>query len=107
MKLSSSAVTQQIVKIKANQEKSRLCLLMLEFYAYMEKQGFPEFWKNCKGIKYPTHNLDKRDHNLYWWFKWKDGTETKLLADKYNMQFKDLKGFKLKKDENNKGNKNG
>ena len=99
MKLSSLAVTQQIVSIKDKQDKSRLCLLMLEFYAYMEKQGFPEFWKNCTGTIYPTRNQkDKSDRNLYWWFRWKDGTETKLLADKYNMRFKDLKGFKLKED---------
>ena len=100
MKLSSLETTQQIVKIKANQNKSRLCLLMLEFYAYMERQGFPEFWNNCKGISYPARNpKDRSDRNLYWFFKWKDGTETKLLADKYNMQFKDLKGFKLKEDK--------
>ena len=100
MKLSSLAVTQQIVSIKDKQDKSRLCLLMLEFYAYMEKQGFPEFWKNCTGTIYPTRNQkDKSDRNLYWWFRWKDGTETKLLADKYNMRFKDLKGFKLKEDK--------
>ena len=99
MKLSSLAVTQQIVSIKDKQDKSRLCLLMLEFYAYMERQGFPEFWNNCKGISYPARNpKDRSDRNLYWFFKWKDGTETKLLADKYNMRFKDLKGFKLKED---------
>ena len=100
MKLSSLAVTQQIVSIKDKQDKSRLCLLMLEFYAYMEKQGFPEFWKNCTGTIYPTRNQkDKSDRNLYWWFRWKDGTETKLLVDEYNMRFKDLKGFKLKEDK--------
>ena len=97
MKLSSMAITQQIVKIRTNQDKSRLCLLMLEFYAYMERQGFPEFWKNCKGILYPARNpRDRNDRNLYWFFKWRNGTETKLLADKYNMKFKELKGFKLK-----------
>mgnify|MGYP003148054917 CR=1 FL=1 len=101
MKLTSPEVAKNIVSIRRKQDKSRLCLLMLEFYAYMEQQGFPEFWENCIGTIYPMrHAMNKDDHNLYWWFKWKDGTETKLLADDINMRFRELKGFTL--DEENK-----
>tara|TARA_Y100000034_G_scaffold17045_2_gene18571 strand:- start:194 stop:517 length:324 start_codon:yes stop_codon:yes gene_type:complete len=102
MKFSSSKMTAQISKLKESQNKSRLCVLMLEFYAYMEEQGYPEFWKNCKGILYPTRNIkDRRDRNLYWFFKWKDGTETRLLADEHNIQFQELKGFNLNKEAKN------
>jgi hypothetical protein len=94
MSLTSSKTTATMNKLKEDMNKSRLCLLMLEFYAYMEQQGFPEFWKHCIGTIYPTRNLKSRfDRNLYWWFKWKDGTETRLLADKENMRFAQLKGF--------------
>ena len=103
MKFSSSKMTAQISKLKESQNKSRLCVLMLEFYAYMEEQGYPEFWKNCKGILYPTRNIkDRRDRNLYWFFKWKDGTETRLLADEHNIQFQELKGFNLYLNKENK-----
>ena len=99
MKLTSPEVAKNIVNIRRKQDKSRLCLLMLEFYAYMERQGFPEFWNNCKGISYPARNpKDRSDRNLYWFFKWKDGTETKLLADDINMRFRELKGFNLDKE---------
>ena len=99
MKLSSPEVTNEMANIAENMKKSRLCLLMLEFYAYMERQGFPEFWKNCTRTIYPTRNQkDRSDRNLYWWFRWKDGTETKLLADEHNMHFKELRGFTLNKE---------
>mgnify|MGYP003150352481 CR=1 FL=1 len=99
MKLSSPEVTSKMANIAGNMKKSRLCLLMLEFYAYMEQQGFPEYWKNCKGILYPQRKLyNKLDRNLYWHFKWKDGTETELLADEHNMHFKELRGFTLNKE---------
>jgi len=100
MKLSSPEVTEVLAKIKKDRKQSQLCLLMLEFYAYMERQGFPEYWKNCKGILYPARNpRDRNDRNLYWFFKWKDGTETRLLADKHNIDFIKLKGFTLNNKE--------
>ena len=99
MTLASAKATATMNKLKEDMNKSRLCLLMLEFYAYMEQQGFPKFWENCIGTIYPMrHAMNKDDHNLYWWFKWKDGTETKLLADDINMRFRELKGFNLDKE---------
>ena len=74
-----------------NIEKQRLAILRLEFYMYMEKQGYPNFWETCNGTIYPSRNIkDRRDLKLYWFFKFKDGTETRIELDSENKKFKEL-----------------
>ena len=78
-------------RIKADMEKSRLLFLKYEFYTYMEEQGYPNFWDICTGIVYPTRDMKKRsDRNLYWFFKFSDGTETRIVLDDENKRFQEL-----------------
>ena len=78
-------------RIKANMESSRLLLLKYEFYIYMEEQGYPNFWNTCTGIVYPTRDMKKRaDRNRYWFFRFNDGTETRIVLDDENKQFQEL-----------------
>ena len=74
-----------------NIEKQRLAILKLEFYMYMEKQGYPNFWDTCNGIIYPSRDIKTRaDRNLYWFFRFKDGAETCIVLDKENKKFQEL-----------------
>ena len=84
-------------RIKANMEKSRLILLRYEFYVYMEEQGYPNFWDICTGIVYPIRDAKNReDLRLYWFFKFEDGTEAKILLDSENKQFMELRNANKK-----------
>ena len=82
-------------RIKADMEKSRLLFLKYEFYAYMEEQGYPNFWNICTGIVYPTRNIKERsDRNLYWFFKFDDGTEARIVLNDENKRFRELRNVK-------------
>ena len=82
-------------RIKADMEKSRLLFLKYEFYTYMEEQGYPNFWNICTGIVYPTRDMKKRsDRNLYWFFRFDDGTETRIVLDDENKKFRELRNAK-------------
>ena len=82
-------------RIKADMEKSRLLFLKYEFYTYMEEQGYPNFWDICTGIVYPTRDMKKRsDRNLYWFFKFDDGTETRIVLNDENKRFRELHNVK-------------
>ena len=82
-------------RIKADMEKSRLLFLKYEFYTYMEEQGYPNFWDICTGIVYPTRDMKKRsDRNLYWFFRFDDGTETRIVLDDENKKFRELRNAK-------------
>ena len=84
-------------RIKADIEKSRLLFLKYEFYIYMEEQGYPNFWNTCTGIVYPTRNIKERaDRNLYWFFRFNDGTETRIVLDDENKRFQELCYYKRK-----------
>ena len=79
-------------RIKADMEKSRLLFLKYEFYTYMEEQGYPNFWDICTGIVYPTRDMKKRsDRNLYWFFRFDDETETRIVLDDENKRFRELR----------------
>ena len=74
-----------------NIEKQRLVILKLEFYMYMEKQGYPNFWDTCNGIIYPSRDMKTRaDLRLYWFFRFKDGTKTRIELDSENKKFQEL-----------------
>ena len=82
-------------RIKADMEKSRLLFLKYEFYTYMEEQGYPNFWDICTGIVYPTRDMKKRsDRNLYWFFRFDDGTETRIVLNDENKRFRELHNVK-------------
>ena len=82
-------------RIKADMEKSRLLFLKYEFSTYMEEQGYPNFWNTCTGIIYPTRDMKKRDdRNLYWFFRFDDGTETRIVLDNENKRFRELHNAK-------------
>ena len=79
-------------RLTDNIEKQRLAILKLEFYMYMEKQGYPNFWDTCNGTIYPSRDMKNRsDRNLYWFFRFKDGTETRIVLDKENKKFQELR----------------
>ena len=81
--------------IKRDMEKSRLLFLKYEFYAYMEEQGYPNFWDTCNGILYPRRDIKNRsDRSLYWFFRFKDGTETRIVLNCYNKKFQELRNVK-------------
>ena len=84
--------TEMIMKqLIINIKKQRLEILKLEFYMYMEKQGYPNFWKTCKGILYPTKVWNKsNDHTLYWYFNFKDGNQVIIPLNKENSKFQEL-----------------
>ena len=78
-------------RLTNNIEKQRLEILRLEFYMYMEKQGYPNYWDTCNGIIYPSRDMKtKSDLKLYWFFKFKDGTETRIQLDSENKKFQEL-----------------
>ena len=82
-------------RIKADMEKSRLLFLKYEFYVYMEEQGYPNFWNTCNGTIYPSRDMNNRsDRNLYWFFRFKDGTETRIVLNDYNKKFMELHDVK-------------
>ena len=68
-KLCTPKIEMIMKQLITNIKKQRLEILKLEFYMYMEKQGYPDFWKTCKSILYPTKVWNKStDHTLYWYF---------------------------------------
>jgi len=75
-----------------NIEKQRLAILKLEFYMYMEKQGYPKYWEICKGIIYPKISKANwiKGRKLYWFFKFKDGTEARIPLNDENKKFQEL-----------------
>ena len=82
-------------RLTNNIEKQRLAILKLEFYMYMEKQGYPNFWDTCNGTIYPSRDMKNRaDRNLYWFFRFKDGTETRIVLNDYNKKFMELHDVK-------------
>ena len=84
-----------IQRLTDNINKQRIAILRLEFYMYMEKQGYPNFWEICNGTRYPSKNWHNRsDRNLYWSFKFKDGTETRIVLDSENKKFMELQDAK-------------
>ena len=78
-----------------NIEKQRLAILKLQFYIYMEKQGYSNFWETCNGTIYPSRNWkDRSDRNLYWFFRFKNGTETRIVLNDENKKFQELQHVK-------------
>jgi len=86
--------TEAIIKeLNKNIKKQRLCILQIEFYMYMEKQGYPNFWKTCKGILYPTTVWNNHhDHIPKWHFKFKNGDKVVIPLDNENKKFQELHG---------------
>ena len=87
----SSLCTPEMERLIDNIEKQRLTILRLEFYMYMEKQGYPDFWKTCKGILYPTTAWNKRtDHVPKWHFNFKNGDQIIIPLNDENKKFQEL-----------------
>ena len=78
-------------RLTNNIEKQRLAILKLEFYMYMEKQGYPNFWETCKGILYPTTAWNNRgDHVPKWHFNFKNGDKVIISLNNENKKFQEL-----------------
>ena len=89
--LCTSEIETIMQRLKDNIEQQRIAILRLEFYMYMEKQGYPNFWETCNGTIYPSRDMKNRaDRNLYWFFRFKDGAETCIVLDKENKKFQEL-----------------
>ena len=92
-KLYTPKIKAIIKKLNKDMKEQRLCVLQLEFYMYMEKQGYPDFWKICKGILYPTTVWNKDvDHVPKWHFNFKNGDKVVIPLDDENKKFQELHG---------------
>ena len=95
-KLCTPEVEATIQRLTDNIEQQRLLILKMEFYMYMEDKGYPNFWETCKGILYPTTawNKDRKDKEMKWYFKFKDGEELSIPLDDDNRKFMELHDVK-------------
>jgi len=92
-KLCTPRIEALMEQLKKDLEKQRLIILKLEFYMYMEKQGYPDFWETCKGILYPTKVYNKHTDNIpKWYFNFKNGDQIIIPLDNKNKKFEELHG---------------